>query len=94
MGVLLESLGRRGVDDGRRRCLRLLIGTGVLGGFTTYSALAIDTGVLAVSGHVPIAVGYALATIILGAGATFAGIAIAAFAHRRLTPSRDAGAAA
>ncbi|WP_371740714.1 CrcB family protein, partial [Frigoribacterium sp. CFBP 13712] len=43
LGLLLESLMRRGPDAGRRRDLRLFIGTGVLGGFTTYSALAVDT---------------------------------------------------
>ncbi len=37
LGALLESLARRGPDEGRRRAIRLLVGTGGLGGFTTYS---------------------------------------------------------
>lgn len=32
-----------GPVHGRRRDLRLLLGTGLLGGYTTYSALATDT---------------------------------------------------
>src|SRR5699024_11239433 len=43
LGLLVESLSRRGADHGRRRDLRLLLGTGLLGGYTTYSALANDT---------------------------------------------------
>ena len=43
LGLLLETLARRGPDDGRRRQLRLLLGTGVLGGFTTYSAFNSET---------------------------------------------------
>src|SRR3712207_1753280 len=43
LGVLLEHLARSGPDAGRRQDLRLLLGAGGLGGFTTYSALATDT---------------------------------------------------
>lgn len=46
LGWLIEALARYGPDTGRRRDLRLLLGTGVIGGFTTYSALAADTAVL------------------------------------------------
>ncbi len=47
LGWLLEGLGRRGPDSGRSRLARLGIGTGVLGGYTTYSTLAVDTSTLA-----------------------------------------------
>src|SRR5215204_6706520 len=40
LGVLLERLGRDGGEPERRRYVRLFAGTGFLGGFTTYSALA------------------------------------------------------
>jgi len=78
LGVLLEHLARRGPESGRARDLRLLLGTGVLGGFTTYSALAVDTVLLASGGSVGIAVLYALGTLVLGGVASWAGIAVAA----------------
>ncbi|MCU1557318.1 MAG: hypothetical protein JWN09_1313 [Microbacteriaceae bacterium] len=83
LGILLEALARQGPDEGRLRTLRLLIGTGLLGGFTTYSALAVDTGVLLTGGHTAVSLLYSLATLIGGALATWAGIAIAASRHGR-----------
>ncbi|WP_378148706.1 fluoride efflux transporter FluC [Cnuibacter sp. UC19_7] len=77
LGFLLEALSRRGPDTGRRRLLRLGLGTGVLGGFTTYSALAADSAVLLTGPEAWLGVVYALATVVLGAGATLAGIALA-----------------
>lgn len=47
LGVLLELLADRSADAGWSRRLRLALGTGALGGFTTYSALATDTATLA-----------------------------------------------
>ena len=83
LGLLLESLLRRGPDSGRRRDLRLLVGTGVLGGFTTYSALAVDTGAL-LDGHVGVALSYALGSVVVGALAAAGGIALGgALARRR-----------
>ncbi|ROS61206.1 camphor resistance protein CrcB [Frigoribacterium sp. PhB160] len=82
LGLLLESLVRRGPDAGRRRDLRLLIGTGVLGGFTTYSALAVDTATL--FGDAPsIAIAYGVGSVVLGAVASWAGITGGAALHRR-----------
>jgi len=83
LGLLLESLVRRGPDVGRRRRLRLLLGTGALGGFTTYSALAVDGALLLGSAPV-VGVAYTVGTLLLGAVATTAGIAGgAALASRR-----------
>lgn len=93
LGVLLEALVRRGADEGWRRTLRLLLGTGVLGGFTTYSALAADSGALLTNGRTGAAIVYALATVILGAAATFTGITLATFAHRRPSSPTSAEAA-
>jgi CrcB protein len=92
LGVLLEGLVRRGSTVGAatpstpasgsstrgQRRLRLLLGTGFLGGFTTYSALSVDTVLLARSGLLTHAVGYAVATLLLGGLASLAGIAVAA----------------
>jgi fluoride exporter len=76
LGVLLELLAESTLDSGWSRRLRLGIGTGGLGGFTTYSALATDTATLAAA-HPGRAAGYALATVILGAAASLAGIWLA-----------------
>ena len=83
LGALLEALTRRGPDDGRRRSLRLLLGTGFAGGFTTYSALAVDSGLLLTGGNPLAGILYALGTVVVGALATVAGIALAAAHHRR-----------
>lgn len=82
LGFLLEALVRRGDDTGMRRTLRLLLGTGVLGGFTTYSTLATDTVALASTSQPGIALGYAAGTVLLGAAATWAGIVAASALHR------------
>lgn len=81
LGVLLESLARRGPDHGRRRTQRLLLGTGFMGGFTTYSTLATDTAQLIGDGRVGAGTGYGLATVLVGAAATLAGIAVGVAAH-------------
>ena len=74
LGLLAERLAR-GPDCPRRHRLSLLGGTGFLGGFTTYSALAVDTVQLLGLGEVGLATAYALATLLLGALATWLGIA-------------------
>jgi CrcB protein len=66
LGLLLALLARRGPDRGPRRTMRLLLGTGLLGGFTTYSALAVDTAVLVDGGRIALGVVYALGTLIAG----------------------------
>jgi len=74
LGVLLESLGHaKGVPE-RHRYVRLFAGTGFLGGFTTYSALAAEVVQLGQAGLTARAVGYALGTVLLGAVASLAGI--------------------
>lgn len=77
LGVLLEWLLRTGPDEGRRRDLRLLAGTGVLGGYTTYSALALAGARLLTGGQAPLAIGYTVGSVVLGAAAAYAGIAVA-----------------
>ncbi|RFA06677.1 hypothetical protein B7R21_19005 [Subtercola boreus] len=91
LGALLEGLARRGADEGRRRTLRLLLGTGFAGGFTTYSALATDTGFLLLDGHPWSGIGYAIATVVIGAVATLAGIGLAAAHHRHRHPDTGSG---
>lgn len=94
LGVLLEGLARRGPDQGRRRVLRLLLGTGFMGGFTTYSALATDASSLIGQGSAGPGLVYAALTLVLGALASFAGVAVATALHRRsgdVSPGGTAG---
>ena len=67
LGVLTAIALRRGTER-----LRLLLGTGLLGGFTTYSALAFDVSVLAASGNWLWLV-LAAASLVGGFAAAFAG---------------------
>jgi CrcB protein len=87
LGLLLEVLALRGPDTGARLRVRLLVGTGVIGGFTTYSALAADTSLLVDAERLPAAAAYALGTVVLGAAASLAGILIG-----RLTRTGEPGA--
>ncbi|SDV04463.1 camphor resistance protein CrcB [Microlunatus sagamiharensis] len=75
LGALLEHLAGRGPDEGRRRALRVTLGTGFCGGFTTYSALANDTDALLRQGLVGHALGYVGSTLVLGLVASALGIA-------------------
>jgi len=76
LGMLLQSLLHRGKDEGGRRILRLLLGTGFLGGFTTYSSLAVSVAVLAHNNLLSAALAYAVATVVLGTLAAFLGIQV------------------
>lgn len=79
LGLLLVALSHHGPDHGVRRALRLFVGTGFLGGYTTYSAFALDADGLIASADVGAAALYAVATVVVGAVATFGGIALGFF---------------
>ena len=83
LGYLLEALARRGRETVRRRKIRIGIGTGVLGGFTTYSALALQTQQLLSDGFGWLALLYVVLTLAGGTAACLGGIGIAARADRR-----------
>ncbi|WP_307793763.1 fluoride efflux transporter FluC [Actinotalea soli] len=78
LGLLLETLVRRGAESPRGRSVRLGLGTGALGGFTTYSSLALELERLLTDGAFVIAAAYATATVVLGLAACFAGVTLAA----------------
>ena len=65
LGLLLAGLARRGPDTGRRLTLRLLLGTGVLGGFTTYSTFSLDTVALVEGGRWADVLLYTAVTLVL-----------------------------
>jgi fluoride exporter len=81
LGVLIEALSRRGPDAGVRQRLRLLVGIGFLGAFTTYSTLAVDTDLLLREGYASVAVAYAVGTVVVGFLATWFGIWAATAQH-------------
>ncbi|PZF27164.1 MULTISPECIES: CrcB family protein [unclassified Curtobacterium] len=90
LGFLLDALARRGPDVGRRRAVRLFVGTGVLGGFTTYSTLADDTAQLLDLGRWTAGTGYALLSVVLGLAAVVLGLWVAAATRPRTEPREDA----
>lgn len=72
MGVLAGVLARGGAAS---EPWRLLLGTGVLGGFTTFSAFALDVVTLWGRGEAAAALGYAAVSVIAAVGALCAGLA-------------------
>lgn len=83
LGVLLETLVRSGPDEGWRRRVRLGCGTGVLGGFTTYSTFVIEAERLLTGGHVAIRAAYALVSVVVGIACALLGIALVRRLPRR-----------
>ncbi|WFR66098.1 CrcB family protein [Curtobacterium flaccumfaciens] len=83
LGLLLEALADRGADEGLRRNTRLGLGTGFLGGFTTYSTLATGTAKLLIAHRLLAGTGYAVATVVAGAIATALGLVVAGGARPR-----------
>ena len=81
LGAMLEALVRRGQESSGTRVIRLGLGTGVLGGFTTFSSLALELARLLAAGSAATALGYASLTLVLGFGACLAGVVLAARHH-------------
>jgi CrcB protein len=74
MGVVIEVLARR---LGAPNELRLLVATGILGGFTTFSAFSLDFAVLWERGALVLAFLYVTASVVGALIAVFAGLALA-----------------
>ena len=56
--------------------VRAGIGPGLLGGFTTFSALVVSIVTLSASGHFVVAIAYLVLTLVLGIGAAALGLAV------------------
>ena len=89
LAALLETLSWKGPDDGWRRRIRLGVGTGMLGGYTTYSTFMVETALLGGASHYLIAFGYAAVSVVLGVAAAWTGMAVVTALHRT-----DSGATA
>jgi fluoride exporter len=74
MGVLVEWLALR--DTGLDASTKLFLTTGLLGGFTTFSAFALDAAALWERGWAGVAAGYVLASVALSIAGLFAGMAL------------------
>lgn len=72
MGVLAAVLAYRGGGDQER--WRLLLGVGVLGGFTTFSAYSLEVALMIERRAWATAFGYALGSVTLSVCALFAGL--------------------
>lgn len=83
LGVLITTLFAHRPDH---PWLRPFLGTGVLGGYTTFSAFAVDAVRLTDAGAVATAVGYVAASVLGGVLAAVAGVALGRAGVRRPAP--------
>ncbi|PKW26787.1 fluoride efflux transporter FluC [Phycicoccus duodecadis] len=73
MGLLVAFLVDR---PGVHRLLRPFVGVGMLGGWTTFSTLAVDVVQLGAADRVPVLLGYLVGTLVVGVAAVGAGAAL------------------
>ncbi|MEV7973846.1 CrcB family protein [Cellulomonas sp. NPDC089187] len=86
LGLVLEACSRFGPTHRVAVRVRLAVGTGFLGGYTTFSALALETERLLASGAIGQAVGYVLGTMLGGVMLAWLGIRLG-----RMLPLRAPG---
>ncbi len=77
MGGLLGWLARANVSPDTAEPVRLLVGVGLLGGFTTFSAFSAELVTMLHRGQVIDALAYGAASLIAGMAAIVAGLIIA-----------------
>lgn len=74
MGILIGWFAWRGEQASQK--LQLLLTTGLLGGFTTFSTFSLDTALLWGRGQVGLACTYVVASVSLSLLGVFAGLAL------------------
>ena len=74
MGALVEWLNWR--DTGIDASMKLFLATGMLGGFTTFSAFALDAVALWQRGETLTALGYGAGSVVLSIAGFLAGMAL------------------
>ena len=82
IGVLMVLVAERWPD---RRLVRPFLGTGILGGFTTFSTYVVDTRTLVATGHAAVATAYLLGTLVAGLLAVVVGLRLTEHLVRRPT---------
>lgn len=75
MGVVIGWLALKGDAGGQG--LKLFLATGVLGGFTTFSAFSLEVAQMMRDGALARAAGYAGASVLVGVAALFIGLWLA-----------------
>jgi len=75
MGLLAAWFAFR-AGGGLSQHARLFLTTGILGGFTTFSAFSLDAALLWERGAIVAAASYVLVSVILSIGGLFAGLAL------------------
>lgn len=77
MGVLVGWLARGTLAEGSAEPLRLLVGVGLLGGFTTFSAFSAELVTMLHRGQMGLAAGYIAASLFAGMAAVIVGLVAA-----------------
>ena len=73
MGLIAGYLAFKGEES---QPWRLFLMTGILGGYTTFSAFSLDTALLYERGELGLALAYVLGSVVLSIAGLFAGLAL------------------
>jgi fluoride exporter len=76
MGLVMGHLMKTGAMTPANDNWRLFLATGILGGFTTFSAFSLETAKMIEAGHWQSAGVYSLISVVLSVAAVFAGMAL------------------